>query len=435
VIGGGFAGVLRAAQEGSAEDFACLWRDANPAMTRYLCVLCSADAQDVAVESWVTVVRGLPAFAGSEGKWRSQLFAAARAHAAEVDQREEWALLPGLGIDAALAGEPRPEIRAEAAGDGVIVEPETESSLGKAVAALRAIPRDEAEVLLLRHVGQLGDDAIGTTVGASPEVVSALAAQAEERLAAGFAEVLTGLTGPARDVELSDEAAVLADPFSVSLHSILHTPPPGGGAALVYGVGTLGLCAIPILRALHPSVRVLAVARFAHQAALAEQLGAHAVLPHAPARAVIAGVAKETGAEEVQPWRGLPVLNGGVDVVYDTVGKPDTLEVGLRVTKTRGRISVTGVEAPRRFEWTPLYYKEIAVVGSNAFGVEQIGGRRQHAMEWYFELVRTRGIDVTPIVTHRFALADWRAAFRTGHDQGATGAVKMLFDYRAGAAG
>ena len=228
---------------------------------------------------------------------------------------------------------------------------------------------------------------------------------------------------------IGDDADVLADPVSVSLHSILHSLPPAGGTALVYGVGTLGLCAIPILRALHPSVRVLAVARFEHQARLAEKLGAHATLAHAPARALIAGVARETGAEEIQPWRGLPVLNGGVDVVYDTVGKPETLEVGLRVTKSRGRISITGVEAPRRFEWTPLYFKEIALVGSNAFGVEQIGARRQHAMEWYFELVRTHGLDLTPILTHRFALAAWRDAFRTSYDQGATGAVKMLFEY------
>jgi threonine dehydrogenase-like Zn-dependent dehydrogenase len=229
-----------------------------------------------------------------------------------------------------------------------------------------------------------------------------------------------------------DEAAVLADPFSVSLHSIRHSPPPAeGGVALVYGVGTLGLCAVAILRALHPGLRVLAVARFAHQARLAAQLGAHAVLPHAPARAVIDAVAKETGAEAVEPWRGLPVLNGGVDVVYDTVGKPDTLEVGLRVARSRARISVTGVEAPRRFEWTPLYFKEIAVVGSNAFGVEEIGGRRQHAFEWYFELVRKQSVDLTPILTHRFPLAAWRDAFRAGFDQGASGAVKLLFEYRA----
>jgi len=50
---------------------------------------------------------------------------------------------------------------------------------------------------------------------------------------------------------ISDEAAVLADPFSVSLHAVLRTPPPSGGSVLVYGCGTLGLLSIPILRLLY----------------------------------------------------------------------------------------------------------------------------------------------------------------------------------------
>ena len=228
---------------------------------------------------------------------------------------------------------------------------------------------------------------------------------------------------------VTDEQAVLADPFSVALHALLHSPPPQAGLALVYGCGTLGLCAIAALRALHPGVRVLAIARFAHQRALAEKLGAARVLAHEPARAIIAAIGQESGAEEVAPWRGLPMLLGGVDVVYDTVGSPRTLEVGVRVTRSRGRISVTGVEAPRRFEWTPLYFKELALVGSNAFGFETIGGRRQHAMAWYFELVQC-GLDVTPILTHRFRLAEYRRAFAAAHDQGASGAVKILFDFR-----
>ncbi len=229
--------------------------------------------------------------------------------------------------------------------------------------------------------------------------------------------------------DITDEQAVLADPFSVSLHSILHSPPPERGVVLVYGCGTLGLCAIAALRVLHPSLRVLAVARFAHQRALAERLGAARVLAHEPAREIIAAVAQETGAESVAPWRGLPMLLGGVDVVYDSVGLPATLEVGVRIAQSRGRISVTGVESPRRFEWTPLYFKELALVGSNAFGFETIGERRQHAMAWYFELVQ-RGLDLTPILTHRFRLAQYRDAFAAAHDQGASGAVKILFDYR-----
>ncbi|MBM4371954.1 MAG: alcohol dehydrogenase catalytic domain-containing protein, partial [Deltaproteobacteria bacterium] len=51
---------------------------------------------------------------------------------------------------------------------------------------------------------------------------------------------------------VTDEQAVLADPFSVSLHAVLSAPPPEGGVAVVYGCGTLGLLNIAILRALHP---------------------------------------------------------------------------------------------------------------------------------------------------------------------------------------
>lgn len=235
--------------------------------------------------------------------------------------------------------------------------------------------------------------------------------------------------------DVSDEAAVLADPFSVSLHGILKRPPTPGRFALVYGCGTLGLCAIEILRRLYPESPVLAVARFPHQGRIAEQLGAQAVLPHEPPEAIIDAVARHTGAESLKPWYGKPMLNGGVDVVYDTVGYASTLEVGIRITRPRGAIVVTGVEIPRRFEWTPLYFKEIHLIGSNAFGEESFEGRRRHAMEIYLDLVRSQRVDVTPILTHRFPLPRYRDAFRACYDQGRSGAVKVLFDYRESGAG
>ena len=228
--------------------------------------------------------------------------------------------------------------------------------------------------------------------------------------------------------EISDDAAVLADPFSVSLHAILRTPPPAGGTVLVYGAGTLGLLAIAILRALRPDVRVLAVARFAHQAQLAEKFGAEHVLRHRPTRALIESVAGICDAQIARPWSGLPMLLGGADVIYDTVSSPETFEVGVRIANIRGSIVALGVEPPRRFEWTPLYFKELAIVGSNGFGIEEYDGRRQHAMEWYFEFLRTKQIDVTALITHRFALADYRDAFMTCYAQGENGAVKVLFD-------
>ena len=176
-------------------------------------------------------------------------------------------------------------------------------------------------------------------------------------------------------------------------------------------------------------VRVLAVARFAHQQRLAEQFGAARVLAWRPIDAIIAGVSQETRAEQLQPWYGRPMLNGGVDVVYDTVGSPESVEVGVRITRSRGRIVVTGVEMPKQFEWTPLYFKEIALIGSNAFAIEAYDGRRQHAMQWYFEFLHSKRLDGTPIITHRYRLEAYRDAFMTCWDQGKTGAVKVLFEF------
>ena len=232
---------------------------------------------------------------------------------------------------------------------------------------------------------------------------------------------------------VSDEQAVLADPFSVSLHGLLKRPPRDGSTALVYGCGTLGLLTIAILRALHPSTRVLAVARFAHQQALAERFGASLVLPHQPTKALIERIAAETGGSLMTPWYGLPWIHGGaVETVYDTVGYPETVEVGIRIGASRGALVITGVEQPRRFEWTTLYFKEIEIIGSNAFGVEEFEGRRRHAMEIYLDLVASGRIDVTPIITHRFPLERYVDAFLACGDQGTSGAVKVLFTYPNG---
>jgi threonine dehydrogenase-like Zn-dependent dehydrogenase len=198
--------------------------------------------------------------------------------------------------------------------------------------------------------------------------------------------------------EVSDDAAVLADPFAVGLHAILHNPPAEGETALVYSCGTLGLLAIAILRHLHPSVKIIAIARYPHPASLASEMGAHQVLAHEPAESVIEAISSLTEAEPNVPSRGLPMLNGG-----------------------RGEI-------PKRFEWTPLYFKALARVGSNAFGFESHAGRRKHAMAWFFEFILNDALDVTAILTHRFALADYRDAFMHCKDQGASGAVKVLFD-------
>jgi threonine dehydrogenase-like Zn-dependent dehydrogenase len=249
----------------------------------------------------------------------------------------------------------------------------------------------------------------------------------------GFAEYL-----PAHETMLipvpeavSDEVAVLADPFAVSLHSVTRHPPPPGGKVLVYGGGALGTTVTAIVRALYPDVEVMVVARFPAQAALARRLGAAAVDPFPVEQLLEEAAAWSGGVLQRFEGSGLPMAHpGGIDIVYDTVGTAQTAEIGVRLLKARGTMVKSGVHAPERWEWSPLYFKEISWVGSNAFGVEEVDGIRMHGIAHYLRLADEGRVDLTGMLTHVFRLEQWRDAFVALATQEESGAIKAAFDFR-----
>ena len=158
--------------------------------------------------------------------------------------------------------------------------------------------------------------------------------------------------------ELSDDAAVLSDPVSVSLRSILLSPPETSRPALVYGSGTLAFAAIGLLRHLYPGLEIWAATRPGFRSSLAGKLGADAVLSSEP-DTLVREVSLRTGETALTPWSGKDWLQDGPGVVYDTIGSTETVETSLRLLRTGGTLVVSGVEPPKRFEWTPMYFKEL----------------------------------------------------------------------------
>ncbi len=247
----------------------------------------------------------------------------------------------------------------------------------------------------------------------------------------GYAELM-----PAHDSMLfavpervPDEMAVFADPFSVSLHAITRHPPPRSGRALVYGAGSLGCarwrsCGRSTRRSPWPWWPASTPRRsWPGASAPPKSLRTNRVRPSSKNWSA--------GGRLRRPLLGLPMAHpGAVDVVYDTVGKPETLEVAVRLLRSRGTLVKAGVHAPGRWEDSPLYFKEIALVGSNAFGVEEVDGQRRHAIAHYLDLAAAGRVDLRPMLTHTFTLDRWRDAFHALADQGRTGAVKVAFDQR-----
>jgi L-iditol 2-dehydrogenase len=224
--------------------------------------------------------------------------------------------------------------------------------------------------------------------------------------------------------------AVLSDPVAVTLRAILRHPPARHDVCLVYGSGILGLGAIACLRALHPKVRVLAVAKYGFQKQLARQLGASEIVDPRPESELINAVGKLTGARSYQPMRGKPILMGGVQRVYDCIGSAATIETSLRLCDAGGTVVMIGVDVPKRVEWSPLFFREVTLAGSMAVGMETFEGERLHTDAVYLKLVREgRLANLESLVTHRFPLERYADAFTTCSGRGNAGAVKVAFEF------
>ncbi|MCW2908484.1 MAG: polymerase, sigma-24 subunit, subfamily [Actinomycetia bacterium] len=150
-----------------------LWRDAHPALLRYLRVAAPDTAEDVAGETWVQVVRGLAGFRGDERAWRGWLFTIARRRA--LDERRRRTRHPV----AQLMELPRDlEPRTPDAAGEAIENLATEATL----ATVATLPPHQAEVILLRVVAGLDTETVARIVGRSPGAVRVAAHRGLRRL-------------------------------------------------------------------------------------------------------------------------------------------------------------------------------------------------------------------------------------------------------------
>lgn len=174
MIGEEFAELLAAAQGGSETAFSRLWRNANPALLRYLRVITPGAEEDIAAETWVYVVRGLTLFRGDEQAWRAWLFTTARRRA--IDLARHRSRRPETVLDDVTAAQiPSSADSAEAAMENL--------STAAAIALLSGLPRLQAEVILLRVVAGLDTESVARMLRKSPGAVRVAAHRGLRRLA------------------------------------------------------------------------------------------------------------------------------------------------------------------------------------------------------------------------------------------------------------
>jgi RNA polymerase sigma-70 factor, ECF subfamily len=162
-----FQAILSAAVRGDEDAFAALWRNLQPALLNYLKVIAPDVAEDIAVETWLKVIRQLGHFHGDEPAFRSWVFATARKEVVNWQRRSD-----NLATQPQRSDMPdRPHAIADAL------------SLRAALALIAALPPDQAEVVALRVIGGLDVAEVARVTGKRPGTVRVLAHRGLRRIA------------------------------------------------------------------------------------------------------------------------------------------------------------------------------------------------------------------------------------------------------------
>ncbi|MBO0709085.1 MAG: zinc-binding dehydrogenase, partial [Candidatus Dormibacteraeota bacterium] len=231
--------------------------------------------------------------------------------------------------------------------------------------------------------------------------------------------------------DLSDEAAVLIEPFSCAVHAALRARVAPDERVLVNGAGTMGLLTLAAIRSFTAPRQVLVVAKHPAQRELARALGADVVI--SPSE-VVQRVRFHTGAVRVEGMTpGRSLLLGGPEVSFECTGTASGLNLATRITRAGGRLVAVGMPGEVKVDWGPIWQRELTVLGAYTYGTERPepgrgGGRRTFQLA----LEAAPSLRLERLLGPLFPLAGYRDAIRYASAAGSLGAVKVAFDHRVG---
>ena len=193
-----------------------------------------------------------------------------------------------------------------------------------------------------------------------------------------------------------DAEGTLLEPLGVALHALDLGRIRPGMTVGVFGCGPIGLLLVQALSAAGAAV-VLATDRLPHRVKTAVELGAaHGIVAHGGA--VEAGV--HGGA-----------VRAGVDVAFEVAGADAAIDDAIVATRPGGRVVLIGIPAGDRTSFKASVARRK--------GLTLLVSRRMEGRDLprAIRLVESGGVRLGPLVTGRYALAEWPEAFAALQDQ------------------
>ncbi len=189
---------------------------------------------------------------------------------------------------------------------------------------------------------------------------------------------------------ITDDMAAILDPLGNATHTALSFDLVGEDV-IITGAGPIGIMAVAICR--YAGARHVVITDVNdYRLDLARQMGASMTL----------NVTRDSIDDAMESLG----MTEGFDVGMEMSGQPSALRELLRVMHHGGRVALLGIPPEdTAVDWNQIIFKGLVVKG--------IYGREMFETWYKMASMLQSGLDVRPIITHHFALADYGEAFET----------------------
>jgi threonine 3-dehydrogenase len=190
--------------------------------------------------------------------------------------------------------------------------------------------------------------------------------------------------------DIDVDVAAIFDPFGNAVHTAL-TFPVLGEDVLITGAGPIGLMAAMVAR--HAGARYVVITDVSqYRLDLARKIGVTLAVDIADT--TLADAMAELGMRE------------GFDVGFEMSGKPAALRDMLACMTHGGKTAILGLPTEEfGIDWAHLVTNMITVKG--------IYGRQMFETWYEMSVLIQSGLNISPVITHRFDAADFEQAFAT----------------------
>ncbi len=188
---------------------------------------------------------------------------------------------------------------------------------------------------------------------------------------------------------IDPRVAAIFDPFGNAVHTALSFPVLGEDV-LITGAGPIGIMAIPVVR--HAGARHVVITDMnPYRLDLARRMGA--TLAINPLETSLTDVQKQLGMAE------------GFDIGLEMSGNPAALAQMIDNLCHGGKVAILGIPSKEMpMDWRKVIFNMITIKG--------IYGREMYDTWYKMSVMIESGLDISPVITHRFAFADFEEGFR-----------------------